>query len=144
MRFEIMTSLFLAAALAGISANAEAQQRPRRGRKVIQLAVTNGFEISDARASAGLAANNSFQFNDDLTMVRGRHEMAFGVNLAAAPEGLDQVTISLRSVLPPDALAPEPLAFLARVRPKLEAWSTRIEREGFEPLRAAWLSRAHG
>ena len=48
----------------------------------IQLAVTNGFEISDARASAGLAANNSFQFNDDLTMVRGRHEIALGVNLA--------------------------------------------------------------
>ena len=48
----------------------------------IQLAVTNGFEISDARASAGLAANNSFQFNDDLTMVRGRHELALGVNVA--------------------------------------------------------------
>src|SRR5687768_16895203 len=48
----------------------------------IQLAVTNGFEISDARASAGLAANNSFQLNDDLTMVRGRHEIALGVNVA--------------------------------------------------------------
>ncbi len=50
--------------------------------KEIQLAVTNGFEISDARASAGLAANNSFQLNDDLTMVRGRHEIALGANLA--------------------------------------------------------------
>lgn len=70
--------------------------------------------------------------------------LAFGVNLAVAPEGLDQATTSLRTVLPPDALAPEPLAFLARVRPKLEGWAARTEREGFEPLRAAWLARAHG
>jgi BirA family biotin operon repressor/biotin-[acetyl-CoA-carboxylase] ligase len=70
--------------------------------------------------------------------------LAFGVNLAAAPEGLDQPTISLRDVLPPDALAPEPLEFLARLRPRLEGWANRIEREGFEPLRLAWLARAHG
>lgn len=70
--------------------------------------------------------------------------LAFGVNLAVAPEGLDQATTSLRQQLPPDALAPEPLEFLARVRPKLEAWAARIERDGFEPLRAAWLKRAHG
>src|SRR5262249_23038978 len=38
--------------------------------------------------------------------------LAFGVNLASAPAGIDQPTISLRDVLPPDAPAPEPLAFL--------------------------------
>ncbi len=70
--------------------------------------------------------------------------LAFGVNLAVAPENLDQKTTSLRAVLPPDALAPEPLAFLTKLRPRLEAWAARIEREGFEPLRRAWLSRAHG
>jgi BirA family biotin operon repressor/biotin-[acetyl-CoA-carboxylase] ligase len=70
--------------------------------------------------------------------------LAFGVNLAAAPEGLDQLTISLRTVLPPDAPAPEPLAFLAQLRPRLESWAQCIESEGFEPLRAAWLARAHG
>lgn len=70
--------------------------------------------------------------------------LAFGVNLAAAPEGLDQPTISLRAVLPPDAPAPEPLAFLAQLRPRLEEWAGRIESDGFEPLRAAWLARAHG
>jgi BirA family biotin operon repressor/biotin-[acetyl-CoA-carboxylase] ligase len=46
--------------------------------------------------------------------------------------------------LPPDALAPEPLDFLASVRPKLDAWATRMDRGGFEPLREAWLKRAHG
>ncbi|HEX8902627.1 biotin--[acetyl-CoA-carboxylase] ligase [Vitreimonas sp.] len=70
--------------------------------------------------------------------------LAFGVNLAAAPENLDQETISLRSILPPDAPAPEPLQFLAMLRPRLEAWSARTQSVGFEPLRQAWLQRAHG
>jgi BirA family transcriptional regulator, biotin operon repressor / biotin---[acetyl-CoA-carboxylase] ligase len=70
--------------------------------------------------------------------------LAFGVNLAVAPENLDQRTTSLPSLLPPDAPAPEPLDFLARVRPKLEGYAVRMEREGFEPLRQAWLKRAHG
>lgn len=70
--------------------------------------------------------------------------LAFGVNLATAPEGLDQPTISLRDVLPPDAPAPAPLEFLSQLRPRLEGWAQRVETEGFEPLRAAWLARAHG
>ena len=70
--------------------------------------------------------------------------LAFGVNLAVAPENLDQSTTSLRTLLPPDAAAPDPLTFLANLRPKLEAWSARIDRDGFEPLRQAWLKRAYG
>jgi BirA family biotin operon repressor/biotin-[acetyl-CoA-carboxylase] ligase len=70
--------------------------------------------------------------------------LAFGANLAAAPDGLDQPTISLRAVLPPDAPAPAPLEFFARLRPRLEGWAQRLETEGFEPLRQAWLARAHG
>lgn len=70
--------------------------------------------------------------------------LAFGVNLADAPENIDQTTTCLRDLLPPDAPAPAPLAFLATVRPKLEGWSARILNEGFEPLRKAWLSRAYG
>ena len=46
------------------------------------LAVTGGFKISDARATAGLADNNAFQFSDELTLVRGRHQIALGVNVA--------------------------------------------------------------
>ncbi|HWA00862.1 MAG TPA: biotin--[acetyl-CoA-carboxylase] ligase [Caulobacterales bacterium] len=70
--------------------------------------------------------------------------LGFGVNLAAAPEALDQPTSSLRAVLPPDALAPAPLEFLSQLRPRLTLWADRIGREGFEPLRRAWLARAHG
>ena len=70
--------------------------------------------------------------------------LAFGVNLAAAPDNIDQPTISVRDVSAPNTPPPEPLAFLAALRPRLEAWSARIGREGFEPLRAAWLARAYG
>jgi BirA family biotin operon repressor/biotin-[acetyl-CoA-carboxylase] ligase len=70
--------------------------------------------------------------------------LGFGVNLAAAPEGLDQPTLCLRQLLPPDALAPEPLAFLARMRPRLEALDAQLAAQGFAPLRRAWLARAHG
>lgn len=70
--------------------------------------------------------------------------LAFGVNLAVAPENLDQRTTSLRTLLPPDAVTPEPLEFLATLRPKLEMWSARNDRDGFGPLRDAWLKRALG
>jgi len=70
--------------------------------------------------------------------------LAFGVNLADAPQGIDQPTTSVRAVLPPDAETPSALAFLARVRCGLEAWSLRLDQDGFEPLRAAWLARAYG
>ncbi|GAM99413.1 biotin--protein ligase [alpha proteobacterium U9-1i] len=70
--------------------------------------------------------------------------LAFGVNLAAAPKAIDQPTASLREMLPPDALTPEPLAFLGAMRPRLQAWGERLAAEGFEPLRQAWTKRAHG
>lgn len=70
--------------------------------------------------------------------------LAFGVNLAAAPENLDQPAVALRQVLPPDAPTPAPESFLAAVRPRLQALVAQLGVDGFEPLRQAWLSRAHG
>jgi BirA family transcriptional regulator, biotin operon repressor / biotin---[acetyl-CoA-carboxylase] ligase len=69
--------------------------------------------------------------------------LAFGVNLVVAPENLDQATVSLQTQLPPDAIAATPLEFLASLRPKLEGWAVLMDRDGFEPLRRAWLERAH-
>jgi BirA family biotin operon repressor/biotin-[acetyl-CoA-carboxylase] ligase len=68
--------------------------------------------------------------------------LAFGVNLAVAPEAIDQPTISLRQAS--QLQAPEPLDFLANVQPRLAAWAARLEHEGFAPLREAWIARAHG
>jgi BirA family biotin operon repressor/biotin-[acetyl-CoA-carboxylase] ligase len=70
--------------------------------------------------------------------------LAFGVNLAEAPQNIDQPTTSVRAHLPLRVAAPEPMTFLALLQPKLHAWSKRIVDEGFEPLRGAWLQRAHG
>jgi len=70
--------------------------------------------------------------------------LAFGVNLAGAPDAIDQPTVSLRDVLPPDAPAPEPLVFLDALKPRLTDWSARLEQDGFASLRQAWLQRAHG
>jgi BirA family transcriptional regulator, biotin operon repressor / biotin---[acetyl-CoA-carboxylase] ligase len=70
--------------------------------------------------------------------------LAFGVNLAGAPQAIDQPTISLSDALAPDTRTPEPLEFFAALRPRLEAWANQLVAEGFEPLRQAWLARAHG
>ncbi len=70
--------------------------------------------------------------------------LGLGVNLAAAPENLDQPATSLRALLPPDALAPEPLAFLSRLSDRLAAIDAQYQAHGFEPMRQAWLTRAHG
>lgn len=70
--------------------------------------------------------------------------LAFGVNLAAAPKAIDQPTRSLREALPLDALTPTAEAFFAVLRPRLEAWSARLDSMGFEPLRRAWMAQALG
>ena len=39
------------------------------------VVVTGGFNIAAATATRGIADNNSFQVNDDLTVVRGNHQL---------------------------------------------------------------------
>ena len=46
------------------------------------VVVTGGFSIAAATATRGIADNNSFQLNDDLTLVRGNHQIALGANVA--------------------------------------------------------------
>jgi len=48
----------------------------------MQLSVTGGFNISRAQASQSTADNNAFQVGDELTLVRGRHQIGLGANLA--------------------------------------------------------------
>ena len=47
-----------------------------------QLAVTNGFTISQAQATKATADNNAYQLSDELTLVRGRHQIGLGANVA--------------------------------------------------------------
>jgi hypothetical protein len=46
------------------------------------VTVTGGFNVGGTNAARGFALNNSFQINDDLTLVRGSHQLGVGANIA--------------------------------------------------------------
>ena len=52
----------------------------REGESV--FAVTGGFNISAATSTTGIFWTNSYQAADDVTLVRGRHQLGFGANFA--------------------------------------------------------------
>jgi hypothetical protein len=49
---------------------------------VIGLNVTNGFVVSGGNSVKVRLANESYQLADDMTVVRGRHQFAFGGNIS--------------------------------------------------------------
>lgn len=66
--------------------------------------------------------------------------LGMGVNVVSFPEGLDHPATSLFAVgasVTVDAL-------LETLAGRFEAWHERWRREGFQPLRQAWLQRAQG
>jgi BirA family biotin operon repressor/biotin-[acetyl-CoA-carboxylase] ligase len=69
-----------------------------------------------------------------------RHDDAvivgFGVNLATHPEDLGRPATSLGTPVAPDA-------FLERLAKCLAEWVDRWRKQGFAPVRAAWLAAAH-
>jgi hypothetical protein len=54
------------------------------------VGVTGGFSIGAATAAKGIASNQTYALNDDLTFVRGRHQL--GVGLSVAYWKVDQQT----------------------------------------------------
>jgi BirA family biotin operon repressor/biotin-[acetyl-CoA-carboxylase] ligase len=65
-----------------------------------------------------------------------------GVNLRSHPEDLDRPATSFAAHLRGDAGAPPlPESALARLAHSFNAWCIRWERDGFEPIRAAWTER---
>lgn len=70
--------------------------------------------------------------------------LGIGVNISAAPKAIGQPTTSLREALPASVPTPKPAEVLAALQPRLQLWSARLAVEGFEPVRQAWSSRAHG
>lgn len=63
-----------------------------------------------------------------------------GVNIASHPDGTETPATSLAAL----GAEAEVETVLAALLPALHAWVGRWEREGFEPLRWAWLERAEG
>ncbi len=70
--------------------------------------------------------------------------VGIGVNLVAAPppEEIEPGAVPPASLLAATGTAPAPEAFLDVLAPAFAAWEHRLAREGFGPIRAAWLARA--
>jgi hypothetical protein len=51
-------------------------------REMVLTVHTAGFNISASTATRGIADNKTFQLAEDFTAVRGRHQLAFGANVA--------------------------------------------------------------
>jgi hypothetical protein len=49
---------------------------------VIEIADAGGFDIAAATATKGVAVNPAIQVGDDLTLLRGNHQLSVGVNVA--------------------------------------------------------------
>lgn len=69
----------------------------------------------------------------------GRLVIGTGVNVAVTPPELPDAT-SLAEV----GIATTPQALLERYLERLDAWLVVLQRDGFAPVRSAWLARAAG
>lgn len=67
--------------------------------------------------------------------------LGVGVNIVSSPTGLDYPTARLIDLMAPSA-PPRPVAFLETLDEVFNAWRRRWEKDGFEPVRSEWLSRA--
>jgi BirA family transcriptional regulator, biotin operon repressor / biotin---[acetyl-CoA-carboxylase] ligase len=67
--------------------------------------------------------------------------VGIGVNLASFPDNVDYPAISLAAA---GASGVTVEALLETVSGRFQVWYERWRAEGFLPLRAAWLARAHG
>jgi BirA family transcriptional regulator, biotin operon repressor / biotin---[acetyl-CoA-carboxylase] ligase len=65
--------------------------------------------------------------------------IGIGVNLVAAPEGLDRAATSLAAAGP----APDPAIFAETLADAFARWLSRWRGEGMAPVRERWLAHAH-
>lgn len=65
-----------------------------------------------------------------------------GINVTSAPEAVRQAVAALSEFAAGQSLSADALEPVLRRR--LSFWAGMLEREGFAPLRTAWLERAHG
>lgn len=68
--------------------------------------------------------------------------VGIGVNIVSVPEGVEQPIGALSAFTDGKMISLD--AVEQTLRRRLGFWAGRLEREGFAPLRDAWLARAHG
>lgn len=76
----------------------------------------------------------------------GALAIGFGVNLAEAPDPADLEPDAVRptSLATGAEVCPTPEEFLSLLAPAYADWEGRFLRDGFAPIREAWLARASG
>ncbi|MDO6412938.1 biotin--[acetyl-CoA-carboxylase] ligase [Sphingomonas sp. BIUV-7] len=117
------------ALVAGVALHAAAAAWTGAGAAALQLKWPNDL-LADGAKLAGILLERSGS-----TIVAG-----FGVNLAAAPEGLERATTSLAALA---GAAPDPALFLEDLAREFASWLGRWRGQGLAVVRAAWLERAH-
>ncbi|MEO1151302.1 MAG: biotin--[acetyl-CoA-carboxylase] ligase [Pseudomonadota bacterium] len=82
----------------------------------------------------------------ELVQRAGRHflTIGIGINLVSHPGNLPYRATHLTAHLGPKGTPPAPVAVLKGVDSRLAAWRSQWQREGFAPIRAAWLGVAAG
>ncbi len=70
--------------------------------------------------------------------------IGIGVNLNAAPRGLEYPVARLADHLRPGVSSPAPETLAAQIDEQFAAYYALWRRDGFSPIRAAWLARAKG
>lgn len=93
--------------------------------------------LVEGRKISGLLAEAVTQGSELAHVVVG-----IGVNLAAAPEG--EVRWPVVALSEYGAAPRDPIAFASGLTRRLVRWLEIWERDGFEPVRAAWMGRAWG
>ena len=68
--------------------------------------------------------------------------VGIGINVASAPGDVNRPIVALSAVTGARVITLDALETLLRRR--VGFWAGRLERDGFGPLREAWLARAHG
>ncbi len=52
---------------------------------MLTLSVTNGFSLGGPSAVTSIYNSTSFQFVEDMSLIRGSHQWGFGANLRECP-----------------------------------------------------------
>lgn len=102
-------------------------------RSVLSLKWPNDV-LLNAHKLAGILLDTSANAAGDLDWL----VIGFGVNLAAAPEIPGRPVAALAEISPP----PPPEQVATSLLARLDHWRTVRERNGFGPIRVAWLERA--
>lgn len=89
---------------------------------------------NDVMAAGAKLAGILLEASTDVVVI------GFGVNLAHHPDLADRAATSLTAI---GGSAPTPAAFLVDLSESFARWLARWRSEGFEPVRQAWLARAH-